>query len=173
PTHFYSLDIDLFGRGSFFQFINRTGIKEATQQLADALTANNTQNIPQRQEAIKELASKPEWRQQYSATASLIHTETPAITTINWLQSHKAFLPKWIKFLPLGFSLVSIVLFGLVAFGDLQPAYLGYWLLVGLGISSIYLKKINQLAFHTSKVKDAFKQYASLLLLIENDTFTS
>src|SRR5688572_9773899 len=24
PHHFYSLDIDLFGRGSFFQFINRT-----------------------------------------------------------------------------------------------------------------------------------------------------
>ena len=24
PNHFYSLDIDLFGRGSFFQFINRT-----------------------------------------------------------------------------------------------------------------------------------------------------
>jgi hypothetical protein len=173
PTHFYSLDIDLFGRGSFFQFINRTGIKEATRQLAEALTANNTLNIPQRQEAIKELASKPEWRQQYSATASLIQTETPAITTINWLQSHKAFLPKWLKFLPPVFSLVSIVLFGLVAFSDVQPAYLGYWLLVGLGISSMYLKKINQLAFHTSKVKDTFKQYASLLLLIENESFTS
>lgn len=173
PTHFYSLDIDLFGRGSFFQFINRTSIKEATQQLADALTANNTQNIPQRQKAIKELASKPQWRQQHSATASLIHTETPAITTINWLQSHKAFLPNWLKFLPLAFSLVSVALFGLVAFNDFQPAYLAYWLLIGLGISSMYLKKINQLAFHTSKVKDTFKQYASLLLLIENESFTS
>ncbi len=173
PTHFYSLDIDLFGRGSFFQFINRTRIKEATQLLAYTLTANNTQNIPQRQEAIKELASKPEWQQQYSATASLIQTETPTLKTINWLRSHKAFLPKWIKFIPIVFSLVSIVLFGLVAFSDLQPKYLAYWLLIGLGISSIYLKKINQLAFHTSKVKDTFKQYTSLLLLIENDTFTS
>jgi ABC-type multidrug transport system fused ATPase/permease subunit len=173
PTHLYSLDIDLFGRGSFFQFMNRTRIKEATQLLAYTLTANNTQNIPQRQEAIKELASKPEWRQQYSATASLIQTETPTLKTINWLRSHKAFLPKWIKFIPIVFSLVSIVLFGLVAFSDLQPKYLAYWLLIGLGISSIYLKKINQLAFHTSKVKDTFKQYTSLLLLIENDTFTS
>jgi hypothetical protein len=173
PKHFYSLDIDLFGRGSFFQFINRTRIKEATQHLAESLTANNTQNIPQRQEAIKELASKPEWRQHYSATTSLIHTETPAVTTLNWLKSHKAFLPKWIKFLPLVFSLLSLVLFVLVAFKDVQPMYLGYWLLFGLGISGMYLKNINQLAFHTSKVKDTFKQYASLLLLIENETFTS
>ncbi|HLT53620.1 MAG TPA: hypothetical protein VKZ97_07005, partial [Flavobacteriaceae bacterium] len=44
PNHFYSLDIDLFGRGSFFQFINRTSINEATQQLAEHLMANNTQN---------------------------------------------------------------------------------------------------------------------------------
>ncbi len=173
PNHFYSLDIDLFGRGSFFQFINRTSINEATQQLAEHLMANNTQNIPKRQDAIKELASKPEWRQHYSATASLIHTETSAVTTLNWLQSYTSFLPKWIKFLPLVFSIVSIVLFILAAFNDLQPKFLGYWLLFGLGISSIYLKKINQLAFHTSKVKDTFKQYASLLLLIENETFAS
>ena len=27
PTHAYSYDIDLFGRGSFFQYINRTSIQ--------------------------------------------------------------------------------------------------------------------------------------------------
>ena len=32
-NHFYSLDIDLFGRGSFFQFINRTAFNEATDEL--------------------------------------------------------------------------------------------------------------------------------------------
>ena len=41
PLHYYSLDIDLFGRGSFFQYINRTVIKEGTQKLADALKAND------------------------------------------------------------------------------------------------------------------------------------
>ena len=45
PTHFYSLDIDLFGRGSFFQYINRTSINEGTKKLADELTANNIENI--------------------------------------------------------------------------------------------------------------------------------
>src|SRR5690606_677722 len=78
PTHFYSLDIDLFGRGSFFQFINRTTINEGTQKLANALKANDIEAIHLRQEAIKELSSKPQWRQHYSATSSLISVETPA-----------------------------------------------------------------------------------------------
>ena len=59
PTHFYSLDIDLFGKGSFFQFINRTVIKEGKQQLAEALKANDIDGIQQRQEAIQELSLKP------------------------------------------------------------------------------------------------------------------
>ena len=73
-NHFYSLDIDLFGRGSFFQFTNRTTINEGTEKLVNELTANNIINIVTRQEAIKELASKPEWRQHFSAIATLIHT---------------------------------------------------------------------------------------------------
>ena len=45
PQHYYSLDIDLFGRGSFFQFINRTAINEGTETLAKALTANAIDDI--------------------------------------------------------------------------------------------------------------------------------
>ena len=68
PNHFYSLDIDLFGRGSFFQFINRTTINEGTEKLVEALKANNVEDIVLRQEAIKELSEKTRWRQFYSAT---------------------------------------------------------------------------------------------------------
>ena len=45
PNHFYSLDIDLFGKGSFFQFLNRTAIKEGTEKLTDVLLANTISNI--------------------------------------------------------------------------------------------------------------------------------
>lgn len=68
PNHFYSLDIDLFGRGSFFQFINRITINEGTEKLVEALKANNVEDIVLRQEAIKELSEKTRWRQFYSAT---------------------------------------------------------------------------------------------------------
>ena len=106
-NHFYSLDIDLFGRGSFFQFINRTTINEGTKILSNELTVNNINDIKLRQEAIKELSSKPEWRQHFSAKATLIKVETPAAKIIDWLKNHNPFLPKTMQWLPLAFTIAS------------------------------------------------------------------
>ena len=94
PNHYYSLDVDLFGKGSFFQLINRTVIIEGTNTLVKELTANSIVDIKQRQEAIKELSNKSNWRQDFSAIASLIHVETPALQIIDWLKKHQPFLPK-------------------------------------------------------------------------------
>jgi len=174
PKHFYSLDIDLFGRGSFFQFINRTTIYEGTEALANALKANDINDIELRQEAIKELSSKPQWRQFYSATASLVTIETSANDIIKWLQKYQPFLPKQFKRLPLAFTIISVAVFGLVFLNVMtNQIVIGYWLLVGLAVTGYYVKKINTLASNTDKVKETFRQYASLLKLIENETFSS
>lgn len=174
PKHFYALDIDLFGRGSFFQFINRTTIKEGKKQLADALKANEIDNVAQRQKAIKELAEKPEWRQFYSAHASLVHVETPANTIIDWLKNYKIALPQIMRWLPLVFSVISILFFvGVAAEIIIDAKWFGYWFFLGLGITGIFVKKVNMLSLHVDKVKDTFRQYAILLHLIENETFTS
>jgi len=172
--HYYSLDIDLFGRGSFFQFINRTKILEGENMLADILKANDINHVVSRQEAIKELSVKPEWRQFYSGNASLVEVETPAKAIINWLAGYKVFLPKWMKWLPMVFSLSSLLLFSLITFGAItNQAFLGYWLLLGLAITGFYVKRTNELSSNVDKVKDTFRQYAILLDLIENETFQS
>ncbi|GGG38757.1 MutS-related protein [Bizionia arctica] len=173
PHHFYSLDIDLFGRGSFFQFINRTNINEGTETLAKALTSNTIEDIILKQNAIKELADKPEWRQQFSAFATLIEAETPAVKIIEWLNSHELFLPKIMKWFPRVFTLASIAVVALGIFKIIDLGFVGYWLLVGLIITGFYLKKINVLASNTDKVRDTFRQYALLLNHIENETFSS
>ncbi|WCO01826.1 MutS-related protein [Psychroserpens ponticola] len=173
PKHFYSLDIDLFGKGSFFQFINRTISSEGQHELSNALKTNNTSNIEERQDAIKELSEKTEWTQLYSATGSLIKTETPALKIINWLKNHKGFIPKYMKLLPWLFTIISVTLLILSILNILDITYFGYWLFVGLGLTGLYLKKINVLAVNSDKAKDTFRQYASLLLQIENERFTS
>lgn len=173
PNHFYSLDIDLFGRGSFFQFVNRTTINEGTQKLADSLTANTINNIVERQVAIKELSYKPKWRQQFTAIASLVNVETPAKTIIHWLLHHKSFLKPSFKWIPLVFSLTSIVIFGLSILNLLDVSFIGYWLLFGLTITGVYLKQINNLSSNSGKIKDTFRQYALLLDQIENEKFSS
>nr|WP_321221452.1 DNA mismatch repair protein MutS [uncultured Psychroserpens sp.] len=173
PQHFYSLDIDLFGKGSFFQYINRSSSKEGESQLAIALKANNVTNITDRQEAIKELAQKTEWTQLYAATSSLIKTDTSASTIIKWLQTHTAFIPKQMLWATWLFAFISISLLALAIFEIIGIGFFGYWIFAGLGITGLYLKKINTLALNADKTKDTFKQYASLLLQIENETFTS
>lgn len=173
PSHFYSLDIDLFGRGSFFQFINRTTIFEGEEKLANALKANDTSNIALRQDAIKELSDKTEWRQHYAANSSLVEVETPAKHIISWLKNYKSFLPKTMQWLPLVFTCVFIVLLVLSILKIINPEIVGYSLFVGLGVTGMYVKKVNKLSSGSDRLKDTFRQYTLLLNLIENESFSS
>ncbi len=173
PSHFYSLDIDLFGRGSFFQFMNRSVTHEGIKLLADALTANDTNAIIDRQKVIEELASKPKWRQHFSAIASLIAIETPEMHITKWLKAYKSFLPAIFKWLPLAFCIGSGVVFLLMLLSMINPLVFVYWMLLGLGITGKYVKKTNTLSAKTSKIKDTFRQYSKLLNQIENETFAA
>lgn len=173
PKHAFCFDIDLFGKGSFFQYIDRTAVDAGTETLANVLKANDTTNIEARQEAIKELAALPEWRQLYTAKASLIKTETPANLIIDWLKAHQPFMPKAMQWVPKVFGLLSVAVIALGALQIIGVSFIAYWLFVGLIITGIYLKKINEIALYTTKVKDTFRQYAQLLDLIETSDFKS
>ena len=154
PKHFYSLDIDLFGIGSFFQYLNRTRSSEGQTRLANALKANSISNIKERQEAIKELSQKPKWTQHFTATASLIKTETPAPVIIDWLKDHKAFIPKYMKGAIWLFSAISVGLLTLSIMEILDISFFGYWLFLGLAITGKFLKRINSLAANSDKAKE-------------------
>ncbi|MDG5490943.1 DNA mismatch repair protein MutS [Psychroserpens sp. SPM9] len=173
PKHFYSLDIDLFGKGSFFQFTNRTSTSEGQEQLANALKANQIAHIEKRQNGIRELSEKPKWSQLYAATASLIQTETPAVKIIEWLKTHRSYIPNFMRWIPLLFSLLSLSLLTLGILKIIDIVLFGYWIFVGFAITGVYLKNINKLAVNSDKMKDTFRQYAALLLQIENEDFSS
>ncbi|WP_028282321.1 MutS-related protein [Olleya marilimosa] len=172
-NHNYALDIDLFGKGSFFQFINRTTNSEGSKTLANCLKANNTDAIVSRQEAIKDLANKSDWRQVFQANASLIKVDTKASTILSFLKTHKSFIPKYFKVVPLIISALSLIIIGLAVAQIIPAAIIGYWLFVGLFITGRYVKKTNALSANTDRMRDTFRQYASLLSAIENESFTS
>jgi len=173
PSHFFSYDIDLFGKGSFFQYLNRTNTKTGKHRLAATLTANTTEAILEKQEAIRELAEKPTWRQNYSATTSLVHVDTDTNTILFWLKKHDSFVPKNMKFLPSIFLFVSMCIFVLNYF-EIAPLFITTtWFFIGLGITGLYLKKITSFYQNANRAKETFKQYHSLLELIENETFKS
>ena len=173
PLHFYSQDIDLFGRGSFFQYMNRTSLDSGSDFLAKLLTENSIDDIAKKQEAIKELSKRPEWYQRFSGIASLVKTEVSSAETANWLKNYQKFVPKWIKPVSIAFSLISLGLFVGNYFGILSGYFTLVWLFVGLGISGRYAKKVKELTDQTSKVQSTFEQFHKLLLEIENQDFSA
>ncbi|OAD45390.1 MutS-related protein [Polaribacter atrinae] len=173
PTHYYSNDIDLFGVGSFFQFANRTVTGEGKKLLANTFTENKTDGIVEKQNTIKELATKVTWRQHFSALASLITTKDTSGFIVNWIQDYTAVLPAFLKGVQIGFSVVSLVLIGLISFGFVSFTYLILWFFVGLFITAAFVKKTSNLYTDTDKVRETFKQYHVLLNEIENEKFTS
>ena len=69
PSHPYSIDLDIFGQGSLFQFLNRTSTKIGREKLASVLQKPYLQPevIKANQQAIAELKDLKEWRQDFQA----------------------------------------------------------------------------------------------------------
>ena len=173
PLHYFSQDIDLFGRGSFYQYSNRTALQQGSETLAALFSENSIDNIFEKQEAIKELAQLPEWRQEFSAVASLAKTQTTNDAIQTWLKNYAPFVPKVMKYLPLVFSIVSLLSFGLYFIGLIHGLVLLVLLVLGFGISGVYTKQITKLGAESSKAQSTFEQYNKLLLIIEQTEFKS
>ncbi len=173
PGHFYSQDIDLFGRGSFYQYLNRTALEQGSETLARLLLENTIDRIDEKQEAINELAGLPEWRQEFSAIAKLTKTDAGTDAIVHWLERYHPFVPKIMSWLPWVFSGASVLLLGGYFAGFLSGFFPFLWIFLGLGISSVYTKKIGKLTAHATKIQSAFRQYNKLLILIENQAFSA
>lgn len=171
PEHPFSQDIDLFGRGSFYQYCNRTALRQGSEKLAELMTENAITDIAKKQEAISELSQMPEWRQNFSAIASLVKTETPYSLIIEWMHNYKQFLPPIMKWLPRVFSILSVTMITAYFLGWLSGFIIIIWFFVGLGISGRFLAKVNKLSSDTSKIQSTFHQYQKLIMELEDQQF--
>ena len=173
PTHVYSNDIDLFGRGSFFQYINRTSTQQGAKELAKTITENHILSIDKKQEVLKELSQKVAWRQHFSALASLVTTRYSTKEILDFIQNYSTVFSLIVSKLPIVFSLVSIVLIALVSFAIIPFSILILWVFIGLGITALFFKKTQEIYVQADKAKATFKQYYLLLQEIENRKFSS
>lgn len=173
PLHEFSQDIDLFGRGSLFQYIHRTALESGANLLAILFTANDTQNIVEKQKAIQELAQLPKWRQLFSGIASLVQTQYSSKDTVKWLKDYASFTPFYTKILCYAFSIISLLLLVLSFFAIISGTIPVVWFFLGLGISGRYVKKVNDVSIGTSKLQGTFQQFYKLIAQIEQQDFQS
>ncbi len=173
PNHPFSYDLDLFGENSFFAYLNRTATESGKKKLAETLSSNNLSGIKEKQESIKELSQKPDWRQDFTATAKLVKTETSEKSILQWINNHKPFLNQKFRLLPIAFSAISLAVIALIQFSFLPFSILTLWFFVGLGITMIWVKKIQNFAGHAEKAYSTISQFEQLIKSIENESFDS
>ncbi len=176
--HPYSQDIDLFGKGSFFQYLNRTALPQGKHKLAAFLTNNNIQNIPKRQEAIRELKDYIDFRQSFSAAAKLTQKQgEESVQSLNQrlknLKNHDPFTPPKAILITSLFSVVSIALIILFFMSFIPFLILLIWLFIGIGVTGIYGKRVNNFSHKVDLLQKEFQQYHQLIDLLENISFSS
>ncbi|WP_027624517.1 MutS family DNA mismatch repair protein [Clostridium lundense] len=96
-NHNYSYDLDIFGKGSLFQWINVSNTYIGRQKLKEILTEKpeNEQKIYDRQSAVKELGQKLYFRQRIEAEGKIINNNKQNLKELfSWMKERNNYILK-------------------------------------------------------------------------------
>ena len=176
PVHDYANDLDIFGRASLFQYINRTTSEPAQDKLVSwLLHPTDTKAIVNRQAAVKELAGYYRWRQQLQSfgMADRIQRTTNA-KLIKWSQEKNLFIVhgywKWLRFLLPAIIFTASFLY----LNDNIPAgVLALVIVIFLIISGLISRKITPVYKQLNKVIGEINTLYNSIACIEQQPFQS
>jgi hypothetical protein len=98
PTHLYARDLDIFGSGGLYELISQAASAPGQHTLASwLLHPAEPDEIPRRQEAVRELAPRLDLREQLALAADAIHEGTPEALT-RWAESTETTVPGWLLY---------------------------------------------------------------------------
>ncbi|MBW8241953.1 DNA mismatch repair protein MutS [Muricauda oceani] len=173
PDHPYAQDLDVFGRGSFYQYTNRTTLVQGSEVFANLLLDGYPKDIAKKQAAIQELAQLPEWRQHFSALAGETEPKISPDVVSYWMKNHKSFIPKWGGMVPVIFASLSLILIAMAFWGWVPESLILFWYFLGVGAVGRYAKKILAFTAKVSEAQDTIQQHQRLISELEEHTFNS
>ncbi len=174
--HLFSYDLDLFGKGSLFQYVNRTSTIPGRDRLAQLLTniEMSAQDIRQRQKAVSELSALLDWRQDFRVQGLLTDEQEDDIRGLEeWVISKPDFKSLFFKVLVIFIPLLNLGVFLLSVF-----AYITFWqfltyLIIPLMFAGIKHRKVNAKHNLLSRKFQVLKKYSKLFGMIEGQAFSS
>ena len=176
PTHMYATDLDIFGNHSLFQALNRTTTFLAKSKLSAWLLKPllEKKEILLRQQAIKELSSLPEWRLQMR-THGLLADERPndLDSLFDWLKLNPLFAGKGFLVAIWLIPILSATAIVLLLTGVITYQLFLIFLLMVLGFSGIYTKRINYRHMMLSRKVALLEKYAVRFGMVEDTPFES
>ncbi len=174
--HFFSYDLDLFGTGSLFQFLNRTSTVGGSRKLAHWLInpSKNKAEIESRQKAIHELSLIPAWRLHFLAKEHLCNETEQLSREIKSWSGMKLDLngPEKVKWLVRTVPAITLVACIPAVLG-MSSLYLILMLVVQFVFMYFYWKRINEFYTFFGRKSELLSKYMLLLRFVEDREFHS
>ncbi|RUT72067.1 DNA mismatch repair protein [Flavobacterium cupreum] len=175
--HPYAYDLDIFGEHSLFQNLNRTATFIGKKTLANQMlhTLPN-ETILENQEAVNELKTKIDWRQDFLALAIISNDSKNSYDSImHWNSFKNNFLPKVLVIVSF---LLPVLFFGILAAyfftsNTILLSYLTYVFIANMIVLGQSFKRIQSEIAKADNVDKIIKQYSLLVEKIEKETFQS
>ncbi|MFT3679265.1 MAG: hypothetical protein QM791_03270 [Ferruginibacter sp.] len=174
--HFYSNDLDIFGKASLFQYINRSTSAMGSKAMAGwLLNPAGEKTIIKRQEASKELYKETNWRQALHAYGRERKIQAVTYERLQeWLNEEDIFLTKPLWMI-LQWAVPVIMITGMLlnAFAIISDPVRNILLLFS-GILALFIaKKAVPLHNKVSKITDELSVLTESIRLIETKAFHS
>ena len=176
-THPYSFDLDIFGEGSLFQFLNRTSTQTGKDKLALWLSTPelNPENITSKQDSIRELSGMIDCRQDFNASGIQYDESDSDMQLINeWINEPIYYKNKTaFKILSLLFPLftISALIAAIFSFTFIDLFIILF--LMQLFVTVLRLRYNNRIHSIIGKRLDMLRKYKQLFAYIDNEDFKS
>jgi DNA mismatch repair ATPase MutS len=174
--HLYANDLDIFGKASLFQFINRATSEMGSRQLAKYLQFPAALKIiEERQAAVKELSKQIPWIQDLQAKGKekqiTFSTQTRLLNWISGPPAFSGFKPwNWLRFLLPAIILTVVALY---IFDEVGSSLFYFSLLVFAALAYQINKYVAPIHETLSKIAEEIQILSRSIEHIENAKFES
>lgn len=177
PEHPYSFDLDIFGRRSLFQSINRTCTFFGKVRLAEWLQnhLHEKASIEKRQEMIREISEHTLFREQFRVAGLVHHSQSSDAEKIQaWSQSPAQYLHAgWVKAFIWGVPVINSLLLITSLIGWTSFSWLGLSFGIFLVLSFGIIKRATYIQETYGKQLKSLNGYARLIALAKAEDWKS
>ncbi len=176
-SHPFTADLDIFGKRSLFQLLDRSATHAGRNSLAFTLLHPPMQKelIITRQKAIAELSGMSHWRQEFQALGKQEEKEKNSVEyLLRWAETRDTVFNKPIfKILLVITPLLGLGVVGLSSFGLLPYSSFLAFLILPFLVLGLRIDKINKAYDLLSKKTSLLEQYATLFEKATEKNFRS
>lgn len=177
PEHPYSFDLDIFGRRSLFQSINRTCTCFGKVRLAEWLQnhLHEKASIEKRQEMVREISEHTLFREQFRVAGLVHHGQSSDGEKIQaWSQSPAQYLHAgWVKSFIWGIPVINSLLLITSLAGWTSFSWLGLSFGIFLVLSFGIIKRATYIQETYGKQLKSLNGYARLIALAKTEDWKS